>query len=661
MPFDPDSYLASAVSAPQAGPAPSPQPDVASQPPQNVQFDPDSYLHGALQQQPAVSNGGMPGDAELKAEPKPGFWDTVRTEARNAISPLIGDSPQQKLDREQAISSLNRISPTLAQEVQDSVTPKQKDFQQGGLAKTLGGPIDTALQAGGGTAGQSVGAMTGPFAPVAIPLLGALGGAGGDYLAQRRRIAEGDQDSMHTGELVASGIAGAIPGGNLAKSGVGAVVSQGVKQGLGGLAAETARSEIDDGQLPSIKNAAWASILPALAGSVAEHVSQTSPEISAARGSAEAKIASKAETLKAGQDLGMVVEPSQVNPSIINKSIESLAGGPSIKQAATHVNQEVADEVARQVLDPSNPNVDLTSDLAKAVRQRAYDNGYLPVAKVGTIPTDPTYASDLNNIVSKYTGAARSFPGAVNNDIQDLVNGVNVQKFDSGDAIQMIQNLRNNASDAFAQGKSGLGKASRDAASAIEGQIERYLNTSTSGMSGQGTQMLNDFRDARTLMAQSHDIEDSIREGGSHVVPSVLARKAQNQTPFTGDLKTVADFSNNFPTMTREASKTPVPGTTVTGTAARLMYGGLFSGAAGATTHSPEAAALAGAAGLLVPSIRGLVRNMVLSKPYQRIMAKYPVTVEANPDLGGLVIRQAGQAAALQPNASQSAQSSPEP
>ena len=595
----------------------------------------------------------MPADRipTLSALPEQGTWEKIKTELRNAISPIVGETDDQRLAREQSLSQLRDISPTLASAVEKSVSPEQKEVQAHGAVGAFGKAVDTALQGGGAAGGAYLGAMTGPLAPVAVPILAGLGSMGGDYLAQRRRIAQDEQDSVHPGELAGSLIAGSIPGGSLAKTGIGPVIYQGVKQGLGGLAAETTRSVIDDDQLPTIRNAAWSAILPALFGSVAEHTQQTNPEIMAARAAAEGRIASKAETLQAGQDINMVVDPSQVNPSMVNKAVVSLAGGRrSIQQAATHINQDVADDVARRVLSPANPDVDLTSKLAKAVRQQAYQNGYAPIAALGTIPTDATYANDLKNIVDKYSEALRSFPGAAKPEIQNLVNEVNVQQFDAGDAIKKVQNLRNDASKAFSQGNTNLGNASKDASVAIENQIERHLNTNASGQNtnSQGSQMLQDFRDARTLMAQSHNIEDAIREGGSSVIPSVLASNAQNQTPFTGPLKTVADFANNFQSVTREGARTPVPGTTGTGNAKNVVIGGLLGAATAVTTHSPEAATLAAAAGVLLPSVRGLVRSMVLSKPYQRIMAKHPVNVEANPDLGSLIIRQGGQAAALQ-------------
>lgn len=648
--FDPDAYLAKTQTpaGSAAGVTPVPQTNagpVASDTSTSGSFDPDAYLHSAFQTQ--QSRKSTPADIpELKAATEPGFWDKVKTEARNAISPIIGDSPEQKMTRESSLEQLRSISPTLAARVQESVNPEQDEFQRHGAVGTFGKAVDTALQGGGAAGGAELGAMTGPAAPVAIPLLTAAGSVLGNYLGQKRRIAQGEQKDVHPGELAGAAISGPVPGGALAKTGTGAVISQGIKQGLGGLAAETARSEIDENQLPTMRNAAWAFILPALTGSVAEHAQQSSPEIMAARKAAEGSIASKAATLKAGQDLGMVVEPSQVNPSLANKAIEGLAGGASIKQAASHINQDVADEVAKRVLSPANPDVDLTSDLAKAVRQRAFENGYAPIAKVGSIATDPQYQADLKNILAKYQGAARSFPGAANADVEDLVKGVSVDKFDTGDALKMVQILRDKASDAFTQGNGGVGQAARSASKAIEGQIERHL-TSQSG-SPQGAQMLNDFRDARKLMAQSHDIEDAIREGGGSVIPSVLARKSQSQSPMTGDLKTVGDFANNFPSMTREGAKTPVPGTTLGSGVGRLVTGSLLGGATAATTHSPEAATLAATAGILLPNLRGLVRSMVLSGPYQRIMAKYPVNVEAHPDTGALLIRQGGQAATLQ-------------
>src|SRR5262249_7331499 len=155
------------------------------------------------------------------------------------------------------------------------------------------------------------------------------------------------------------------------------------------------------------------------------------------------------------------------------------------------------------------PDQSLTSDAMQAIRDQAYKAGYEPIANAGTMTTDKTYADALNKIVAAKQGAARSFPGAVNNEVMDFVGGLRVPSFDAGDDVQMVGVLRDEARTAFAQGNNALGQAKRQAATAIEDQIERNLGQA----SKDGADLLKNFRDARTLMAKTHTIEDAIQEG----------------------------------------------------------------------------------------------------------------------------------------------------
>lgn len=613
----------------------------------------------------------------LTATPEPSLVQRIGGELRNALSPVLGESDQQKQQRMANIEQLRSISPSLADYAQ------QNGQDTGGVAGHI---ADTAMRTTLATAGQALGALGGPFDEVTIPLGGFFGAASADYLVQKRRIAAGEQDSIHPGEIVGSGISGIFPGGSLAKSGTGAVISQAVKQGVGGLASDVAQTGIDQHKLPGMKDAAWATILPSLIGALAERTSQANPEIAAARSTATAAQATKQGIKDAFQAEGGVVNPADANPTALNKAVISFAGGPSVNQAATHINGEVADHIARTVLDPANPDgVELSQQVAQAVRKRSYDVGYTPVASSGVVPVDTQYVNDLRNIYNAQQGAARSFPLAVNNDVEDLIKSLSVPKFDAGDALKMTQILRNQASDSFAQGNSQLGGAQRQASRAIEDQIERHLSAQAAGTVStvpnggilpptagnpasqqQAADMLANFRDARTLMAQSHDIEDAVREGTNSINPRVLASNFNaNPQKLSGGVKTIGAFANAFPKVSAEASRTSVPGATATGRLIPAMAGALAGTGLAASGHG-EASALATAAGLLVPTARNLVRSMVLSGPYQRIMTKIPVSVESKPDLSALIIRQGGQAAADQsrnpqavPDDGQPAQSSP--
>lgn len=584
MAFDPNAYLSSIQTAP---PTAAQAPSVPAQ-----AFDPNAYLAAASDPDSAAA----------------GFVGTTAPSqmAPNATAEAGSETPNER--------PLKPINDTLA---------------------------DIALQGGGATAGQALGALGGPFDEVTIPAGGAIGGAVGDYYSQKRKIAEGEQPSLKYGELAGAALAGSIPGGSLEKQGILAVASQAAKQGIGGLAAETANTLIDDKRLPTAREAIISSALPALGGAVAEHLQQATPEIAAAVDASKTQNATKSSILAKAQDEGFVVQPSSVNPSLANKTIESMAGGPSIRQAATHVNQDVADNIARRVLDPANPDVELTSSLAQQVRKQAYNTGYAPIASVGEIKTDPQYISDLNNILATRQGASRSFPGLTDNSVEDSIKPLLVDKFDAGDALKATQVLRDKAGAAYASGNNELGKSTKGASQAIEDQIQRHLTAS--GAPGQ--QLLSNFTDARQLMAQSHDIEDAIREGGGSIIPSVIGSKFQAQKPLSGPLATLGGFANNFPNVTREASKTAIPGTTVTGNFARIAQAGALAAGMGAATHNPLAVGAAGAVGAALPSVRGLVRNLVLSKPYQRIMAKIPVVVNENAPLLPLAVRQGTQAA----------------
>lgn len=580
---------------------------------------------------------------------EPTFWERAKEELRNSLSPILGESHAQALQRKAALAHLDSISPTLASMVSDAVPEAAKEFQRSGISHQIGTAFDIGTQTGGAVAGARLGAMAGPFAPVAIPLLAGIGGAAGNYVGQRRRVNTGEQEAIKPGELAAAGAIAAIPGGNMAATGAGPIISQALKQGAGGLGAEALRTAIDEGRLPTVREAAWASILPAMAGAVAEKIQQASPEISAARAAAEGKVATKAATLAGAQAEGMVGLPSSTNPSMANKVMEGLAGKSQLQKEASAINQSVADDIARRILDPTNPDLELTSKVAQAVRQRAYTVGYQPIASIGPINADAQYVQDLGKIVATRSGAASSFPGLVNKELEDTVNAVAVTSFDAAAGLKAIQVLRDGASEAFAAGRNEIGFAKKEAARALEDQIERHLSSVGTPAAAE---ILSDYRAARKLMAQAHTIEDAIREGGGGIMMSSLARRFQAGAKLSDGLETVGAFSNMFPGVTREVDRQVAQSEAPKAVSklGRVAQGAIMAGVTGAATHSPEAAALAGAAGAAMPSVRGMLRSMILSEPYQRIMTKIPVTVEANPDLGALIIRQGAQAEAEQTN-----------
>jgi len=193
------------------------------------------------------------------------------------------------------------------------------------------------------------------------------------------------------------------------------------------------------------------------------------------------------------------------------------------------------------------------------VRADEYQKGYTPVAQIGVIPTDAVFKQELTDIAQKFTGASRSFPQAMPPEVRKMVASIRVGQFDTADAIQMSQTLRDAATGSFRKGDTGLGKAQIAASKAIEDQIERSL---VSANNPQASAILEQFRDSRKRMAISHAVEDAIHEGSGSVDASKLASDLQKGKLLTNELAVAAKFANNFKNVTKSPSQIGTPGAT---------------------------------------------------------------------------------------------------
>jgi hypothetical protein len=272
----------------------------------------------------------------------------------------------------------------------------------------------------------------------------------------------------------------------------------------------------------------------------------------ARRDAEQAQNSVREATLRAAQAEGLIAPPGNVRPTVVNRTVERIAGRPELEQLMSASNQSDFDRLARRAVGIAD-DADLTPDAMAAVRREAATQGYDPVANVGNIPVDNNYLTALQNIETRYVGAARSFPGAVPNDVRRIVNENLVNDFDSADAIARIRSLREDASAAYRRGDNNIGQANNAVARALEDQIERHL----SNAGQQGAQMLTNFREARRRMAISHTLEDAMREGTGSVDARKLAAALNKGAPLTGDLRTMAQFANTFPKVSAGISGTP--------------------------------------------------------------------------------------------------------
>lgn len=251
--------------------------------------------------------------------------------------------------------------------------------------------------------------------------------------------------------------------------------------------------------------------------------------------------AGKDAALAAARGNGYVVTPSQADAgSVAARALEALGGKIKTQQAASVKNQGVTNALARRSLGlPKDALIDVP--VLQQLRTQA-GAAYDALRGTGTVQADQVYQNALNAITQKYQGAAAQFPGLAKPEVQTLVDTMRQPLFSAEAAIDALRMLRSNADDAFRTGNSALGKANREVADAVEAQLERHLvNT------GQPTDLLNNFKEARRLIAKTYTVEKALNGATGDVSAQKLAGQLTKGKPLSGELRSAAEFGQAFP------------------------------------------------------------------------------------------------------------------
>ena len=302
------------------------------------------------------------------------------------------------------------------------------------------------------------------------------------------------------------------------------------------------------------------------------------------------------KVLASGQEAGYVVSPSTVNPSFINKRLESIAGKAATGQEVSLRNQEATNRLmAKELgLKPGTP-------ITEGELERFRESVSKPYKEVKNL--SPNAESALEEL-KQARFEAKSYWNFYNRS-QDPKILAEAKKLDSEVATW-----------------------------------EKILEEEA--LKANRPELIPELRQARQQIAKSYDIEKALNIGTGDISAPTLARALDKGAPFTGNLRTVAEFGNAFPSLVREGARVPPAGVSKTEALASLLLGG-----AGATTMG-----LPGLVAGALPFASGPTRSMILSPAYQRQMAQpnYGVgmTTKAMEQFKDLTPQQAALLGALQ-------------
>jgi len=241
---------------------------------------------------------------------------------------------------------------------------------------------------------------------------------------------------------------------------------------------------------------------------------------------------------------GYVTPPSVRGETGVGGLAEGLGGKIKTGQQAIATNQAVTNRLASRAVGLPE-EVPVTIDVLQGIRAQA-GQAYENVRGVGRVFTDNRFQRDLSASVRQFKNAARDFPELAKSEIIDIVDGLRVAEFDAGAGVDAISLLRNRADVAFRGGDKALGNSYRAASDAIEGVVERHL-----GRGGEPA-LVDAFRQARQQIAETYSVQEALQGRiTGEVSATQLAAQLKKGKPLTGELRTIADFANTFPSVSR--------------------------------------------------------------------------------------------------------------
>lgn len=353
-----------------------------------------------------------------------------------------------------------------------------------------------------------------------------------------------------------------------------------------------------------------------------------------------------AKALKAAQEAGYVVPPTQANPTLFNRALEGLAGKATTAQEAAARNQTVTNDLAAQALGLPKGTT-LTPEVLDKLRATAGE-AYKDVSKLGAI--DVTGKTLPAGVKTTQTGSS-----LLNNKTSTVDAGDLVQAWRqySADATAYFRSYGRTADPemlnkalAASGGKKQIDELLMSAIPELQKKLPQKLITDlaagkitqdqflqqTLSLVGKGD-MAEALKAARMQIAKSHSVENAMNAATGTVDARKLAAELQKGNPMTGELKQIADFAGRFPKAAQPVEQMgSLPGVSPLDWAA--------AGSISAGT---------GPMGLLSLGARPLARSAALSQRIQGGLLGQAPTQPLDPNVVGLLAARLAPVLAVDP------------
>lgn len=258
------------------------------------------------------------------------------------------------------------------------------------------------------------------------------------------------------------------------------------------------------------------------------------------------------------KDAGFVIPPASVNPSFLNTTLESIGGKVGTERAASITNQKVINQIVRDELGLPQ-NAPITSKSLESIRSKAGE-AYADVANLS--PEAKKLVQDLRDARFEARQQQKYYDRSANPDAERAA------------------------------------RAARERAAQIENDLETWASAYRQ------PDLVQKMRDARALIAKTHNIEDALSAGGN-----VDARKLGKSDYLSGGLKQIGDMADQFPKSVQlpEAFGSP-------NVSAGKAFASALSGAGGGAALGPAGVAAAALPFVAPPAARSIMFSNAMQK-----------------------------------------------
>lgn len=503
--------------------------------------------------------------------------------------------------------------------------------------------------AGATTAGQMIGTALLPGVGTAIG--GAIGGGVGNLTNQIQRMAEDPNYEFRWGELLADVGTSAIPGSGVVKAGIKPILKEAAKQGVAGAAATTVQSGLDKGELPSAKELAIGTALPAVVGGGVQAVTPKLPggRVESVPGVTPQKI----RTLEEGQAKGLSVLPTTLDPSFSNKQLESFGGAVASKRQVQQANAEKVPALIREELDLV-PDADgrvaeLSPGLLKQLRKDAGE-AYNVIDEI-----QKKAKTELDQL-EKARAQIDLEPDPKQREIlldqydQQIASNKAILETQAAADVKKLRELRGESQKNFDKYYNSGGKnvEAQTAAYDLKDQAKQLELDIEDAMRKAGFEdAANNLQRAREKIAKTYNVEEALNLGDFSIDPDVFKKQLDRGVPLSGNLKLLGQFKLAFPASLADPTKIPAPGVSNVSSILQTVMGvGAFGGTEGLPL--PARLALSGAATVALPVTREMARKRLLSPSVQESLSEAispKLFASAEAAAAGTAAKQLGQEA----------------